>query len=141
MVVVTFTSLLVVYAVSSSSPSLPEVGLQVEAAWYDSSTQWFQVSGTISYEIESWEHVTICLIAIKDGERTIDVERGNYGLYYVSLYTMQKDWVINEQGIQLASTNLQLTFSYKLERQIPLTYQFIVVDSGTKQFPINIVLR
>lgn len=112
----------------------------MEDAGYDPSTQWFQVSGTIAYEIPAMDYVHIRLIAIKDGERTIDVENGSYGLYYISLGGQRRgpDWAISLQNIELTSTNLQLTFSFELERQTPLSNQFIVLDSGIKKFSVTI---
>jgi len=132
--------IIAVYVTLLSSSSPPEIGLQVEDAGYDPSTQWFQVSGTIAYEIPAMDYVHIRLIAIKDGERTIDVENGSYGLYYISLGGQRRgpDWAISLQNIELTSTNLQLTFSFELERQTPLSNQFIVLDSGIKKFSVTI---
>jgi len=80
----------------------------------------------------------IVLISIKDGNRTIDIEPGSYGINYIELGGAREgpDWYVSLFNIKLESKTLQLTFRYTVTQATPAEY--ITLNRGTKQFTVNI---
>jgi hypothetical protein len=126
------------YLAFSKPSSLPELGLEVDLVSYDAVAQRLQVSGHIAYEVPPSYYIQIKLSYIQDGNKTIDVEEGSYGMYSMELGGVRvgPHWAFALENLQLNAQTLQLTLQYTIQHHV--AEQFHIIDSGTKEFTADI---